>query len=127
MRLISVNEFINACNRDLNVIELDYFLKYMQDAYSMQHYLNIDNFNLLQKFLDYGRSLENNPNLNETQKQVLIQYEKMKNQNTTSYTKEEEQGVTRKYTPNGFISATLIICVTISLGLFIAYLFISKL
>ena len=126
MRLISVNEFINACNRDLNVIELDYFLKHMQDAYSMQHYLNEDNFNLLQKFLDYGRNLENNPNLNSTQKKVLIQYEKILNQKIESFTKQEEQGVTRKYTSNGFINTTLIILATISFGLFIAYLFINR-
>ena len=129
--MLSFKIFIDKTNNNEYSEEVEAFMQSMNEAYQNQHYLNNKNFNILQEYILFCKMLQakGNSNLNSVQQKVVFNYQKnLTSLITPTYSKkDEETGTPLVYKPNGFITIAFIIGCTVSFGLAIAYLFISRL
>ena len=112
--------------------ELINFLKFMtKDVHNYQFYLSNDNFKIYEEFrrICYNIDSLNFKDLNEAQRKTL-EYFQLSAQELPNFTNtnnnNDDSGVTRKYSPNGFVSALLIVGGAIGLGLMIASVFLVQ-
>lgn len=110
---------------------LERYLNHMESLSRWQFHLNEQNFRILQEFRKICASLEklDSAILNSAQKRALeVYHEHVDIKSISPSTPNEDGGTALKYVnPNGFISVTAILLSTITAGLAIAAILISRL
>lgn len=111
--------------------ELTEYLKLMKKTHFYQNYLINKAFSVYQEFIDLSKSLTllDTKSLNQAQKYVLKSYQEIINQNISkiNHPSDNEGGTKLVLNSNGIINTLLIVISTITLGVFISWIFIARL
>ena len=130
-RILSFEQFKVELAKGVITPEIEYYLNFLQQLHANQFYLNEGAFNIFQKHRNLCNNLANLDSsiLNPAQKRTVELYnQNVEIKNITSPVANDEGGTTLKYiNPNGFISITAIVLSTITAGIAIAAIFISRL
>ena len=126
-----LNKFNNLLKNTEITEELIQYLKFMtKDVHDYQFYLTNSNFKIYQEFRKICYSLEEiaKEKLTSTQRKTLEYFHSSAKEipTFTITSNNEDEGIPRKYTANGFISAMLLIGGAVGFGLIIASIFLVQ-